>query len=168
MKAIILSDIHGDNEALYKIVGQETFDKLIVLGDLFNYEKSFDNKIINLLKKHKNKLILIKGNCDNYIEYEKLGLFAHDIFNYPINNHEVTLTHGNRYCKGFLPKYHGDIFINGHTHVPMLIKERGIIYANPGSVGKPRGGSKKSYIIFNDQKIIIKDLNGKVQKEMDV
>ncbi len=78
----------------------------------------------------------------------------------------VTFTHGNRYSKGFLPEYHGDIFISGHTHIPVLTKERGVIYVNPGSIGRPRGGSTKSYLIFENNKIIIKDINNKVQKEM--
>lgn len=166
LKLLILSDIHGDHETLYKVIKKEDFDKLIVLGDLFNYGEKVNDKIINLLQKNKNKLILIKGNCDNYIEYEKLGLFAHDIFTYSSNNHMVTFTHGNRYSKGFLPEYHGDIFISGHTHIPVLTKERGVIYVNPGSIGRPRGGSTKSYLIFENNKIIIKDINNKVQKEM--
>ncbi len=172
MKVLILSDIHGDYDTLYKITQNEVFDKLIILGDLFSYGFSSndlnENKIIKLLQKHKKELILIKGNCDTYINFEMLNLFAHDVITCPINGHEVTLTHGNIYSKGFLPICHGDIFISGHTHIPMLIKELGITYANPGSIGKPRGCTKKSYMIFNDNKIIIKDETGNIQKEMEV
>ncbi len=170
LRLLILSDIHGDYKNLYKITENERFDELIILGDLFSYgyecNKDEEEYIINLLQKYKNKLILIKGNCDIFINYETIGLQFYDVITLPFNKHLVTFTHGDRYSRGFLPEYHGDIFISGHTHIPMIIKERGIIYANPGSIGKPRGGSRKSYIIFDNDKIIIKDINGNTQKEM--
>ena len=172
MKILIISDIHSDYKSLDLVTKKETFDKLIILGDLFSY--SFhsnnlkDNSIIKLLQRYKDKLILIKGNCDYYLDYEKLNLFAHDIITLTLNNHIVTFTHGHLYNKGFLPSYHGDIFISGHTHIPLLIKEKNIIYANPGSIGMPRGISKKSYIIFDDNKIAIKDLDNNIQKEMTI
>lgn len=172
MRVLILSDIHGDHENINLIIKKEKFDKLIILGDLFNYgfcsNDLKNNEIIKLLQKNKDKLILIRGNCDNYINFDLINLCAHDVITIPINDHNVTLSHGNRYKRGFLPEYHGDIFMSGHTHIPMITKQREIIYANPGSISKPRGGSKKTYMIFEDKKLIIKDLNGKIQKEMEV
>lgn len=172
MKILIMSDIHGDYENLNKVLKNESFDKLIILGDLFSYSFNYNNKdennILKLLSNYKEVIILIKGNCDENINYEEFGLFAHDIISLHLNNHIVTLTHGNKYSKGFLPDYHGDIFASGHTHVPMLLKEQGIIYLNPGSIGKPRGGSDKSYAIFEDNKIEIKTIDKKIIKEMKI
>lgn len=172
MKILIISDIHGDYKNLDSIITKESFDKLIVLGDLlpysYDYDDDLEDKIMNLLSKYKNKLVLIKGNCDKYINFEAYGLYAHEEISLTLNNHIVTFTHGHLYNKGFLPSYHGDIFISGHTHIPLLIKEKNIIYANPGSIGRPRGISKKSYIIFDDNKIIIKDLDNNIQKEMTI
>lgn len=170
MKILILSDIHGDYDSFNKVIKSEKFDKLIILGDLFsysyNYEYYEDEPIIKLLQKFKNKLILIKGNCDIQINYEELGLQAHDIITIPLNNNLVTLTHGNRYCKGFLPEYHGNIFMNGHTHIPILTKENNIIYCNPGSIGKPRANSSKGYLIFDDNKLILKTINSEIIKDL--
>lgn len=172
MKILIISDIHGDYENLNKVLKNESFDKLIILGDLFSYSFNYDNKdennILKLLSNYKDVIILIRGNCDENINYEEFGLFAHNIISLHLNNHIVTLTHGNKYSKGFLPDYHGDIFASGHTHVPMLLKEQGIIYLNPGSIRKPRGGSDKSYAIFEDNKIEIKTIDGKIIKEMKI
>lgn len=172
LKLLIISDIHGDYENLYKITQNERFDQLIILGDLFSYGYSInddeENPIIRLLQKYKNKLTLIKGNCDNFVNYDAYNLQVFDTVTLPFNKHIITFTHGNRYSKGFLPEYHGDIFISGHTHIPILTKDREIVYANPGSIGRPRGGSTKSYLIFDDNKIIIKDINGNIQKEMEV
>ena len=75
----MVSDIHGDFKSLEKVLKNESFDRLVVLGDLFSYGKiildSNNNEIIKLLKKYKDKLILIRGNCDYFIDYEKIGLY---------------------------------------------------------------------------------------------
>ena len=167
-----MSDIHGNYKSLNNVLKNESFDKLIILGDLFSYGFNYNNKdennILKLLSNYKDAIILIRGNCDENINYEEFGLFAHDIISLHLNNHVVTLTHGNKYSKGFLPSYHGDIFVSGHTHVPMLLKEQGIIYLNPGSIGKPRGGSDKSYAIFEDNKIEIKTIDGRIIKEIKI
>mgnify|MGYP005804222355 FL=1 len=171
MKILIMSDIHGNYKSLNNVLKNESFDKLIILGDLFSYGFNYnkdENNILKLLSNYKDAIILIRGNCDENINYEEFGLFAHDVISLHLNNHVVTLTHGNIYSKGFLPSYHGDIFVSGHTHVPMLLKEQGIIYLNPGSIGKPRGGLDKSYAIFEDNKIEIKTIEGKIIKEMKI
>lgn len=172
MQILIISDIHGDFDNFKKVTDENHFDKLIVLGDLFNYGFHFNdlknNNIINLLQKYKDKLILIKGNCDYRINYENLGLFAYDLITIPLNNHTITLTHGDKYSKGFLPEYHGNIIICGHTHIPMLIKENDVIYINPGSISYPRGASNKSYAVFNNDVIVLKTIDNKIIKEMKV
>ena len=48
-----------------------------------------------------------------------------------------------------------DVIFCGHTHMPCVKIERGIIVMNPGSLTEPRGGSKPSYGI-------IKIENGKI------
>lgn len=170
MKLLVISDIHGDYEALNKVINNEPFDKLIILGDLlpysYDYENDIEGKIIALLSKFKNKLVLIKGNCDKYINFEAYNLYAHDVISLTFNNHVVTFTHGNTYNKGFLPSYHGDIFMSGHTHIPLLIKEKGVIYCNPGSIGKPRGTSSKGYLVFDDNKIVLKNIDKTIIKEL--
>lgn len=172
MRILILSDIHGDYLSFKKIIDNENFDKLVILGDLFSYDYNYENyinsDIIKLLLQYKDKLILIKGNCDIYIDYNKLGLRGFDIITLPLNNNLVTFTHGDKYCKGFLPEYHGNIFISGHTHRPILNKESNIIYCNPGSVGKPRGNSNKGYLIFDNNKLVLMDINKNIISELMV
>lgn len=172
MKLLMVSDIHGDFKSLEKVLKNESFDRLVVLGDLFSYGKIIldlnNNEIIKLLKKYKDKLILIRGNCDYFIDYEKIGLYANDIITIRVNNHDITLTHGNRYYRGFMPDFHGDIFASGHTHIPSIIKERDIIYINPGSIGLPRSGSQKSYLVFDDNYIEIKTIDGALEKRMNI
>lgn len=170
MKLLIVSDIHGDYESLEKVIKEESFDRLVVLGDIPSYSYDYDevNEILELLSKYKNKLVLIKGNCDYFVNYDAYGLYAHDEISLTFNKHIVTFTHGHLYNKGFLPKYHGDIFISGHSHKPLLIKEKDIIYANPGSIGNPRGGSDKGYLIFEDNKLMLKNIDKTIIKELNI
>ena len=165
MKLLIISDIHGDYDNLNNIINNETFDKLVILGDLLSYynHNNKDN-ILNLLEKHNDKLILIKGNCDYLINYELYNLYPYDIITLPINDNIVTFTHGNTYKKGFLPDNHGNIIITGHTHIPCIIEENSIIYANPGSISIPKGMSSKSYLVFDNNKLILKKIDGTIIK----
>ena len=41
-----------------------------------------------------------------------------------------------------------DIALFGHIHVPVDEEWEGIRILNPGSISRPRGGSKKSYLIL--------------------
>ena len=170
MRLLIVSDIHGDYDSLKKVINNEQFDRLIVLGDLPSYTYDYDevDNILELLSKYKNKLVLIKGNCDYFINYDGYGLYAHDEISLTFNNHVVTFTHGDKYNKGFLPKYHGNIFISGHTHKPLLIKEKDIIYCNPGSIGIPKGNSSKGYLIFDNDKLMLKTIYGDKIKDIDL
>ena len=165
MKLLIISDIHGNYEILEDIINNESFDKLIVLGDLLSYYHNENkNKILELLQKHNNKLILIKGNCDYLINYDLYNLYPYDIITLPINNNMITFTHGNTYKKGNLPSNHGNIIITGHTHIPCLYEENNIIYANPGSISIPRGMCDKSYLIYDNNKLILKKIDGTIIK----
>ena len=53
MKLLIVSDIHGDFKSLEKVLKNESFDRLVVLGDLFSYGKIIldlnNNEIIKLI-----------------------------------------------------------------------------------------------------------------------
>lgn len=167
-----MSDIHGAFQELKEVLNKESYDKLIILGDLFSYGYHYnqedENEIINILLENKSKLILVKGNCDVFANLDVLGLCTFDTITIPLNGKLVTLTHGNHYKRGFLPDNHGDIIMYGHTHTPCLTKDYDIIYANPGSLGMPRNGSLKGYLIFEDNKLILKTLHGKIIKEVIV
>ena len=132
MKLLIISDIHGDLDSLNKVLKQESFDRLIILGDLlpysYDYENNLEDELLTIISQYKNILVLIKGNCDYFLNYAGYDLYAHDEISLTIDKHIMTFTHGHIYYKGYLPKYHGNIFISGHTHKPLLTKENDMIY----------------------------------------
>ena len=45
--------------------------------------------------------------------------------------------------------------------------EDGKIIANPGSVSLPKGGTENSYMILNDNEIVLKDMRGSTIKKLN-
>jgi len=170
MKLLIISDIHGNYDVLNKIINNEDFDYLVILGDLFSYDynKSKSLMIIDLLKKYINKMILIKGNCDNTILYSNLEKYSFDIVTLPFNNKQVTFTHGHLYNKYNMPSNHGSIIITGHTHTPSLYEEKNIVYLNPGSISYPRKSIYKTYATFTENEIVIKTVDNQIINKIKI
>ncbi|MBQ9314111.1 MAG: YfcE family phosphodiesterase [Clostridia bacterium] len=164
MKYMFVSDIHGNTakmEEIIEIFKKENIDKLVILGDTASSYDEFDTQyIVDILNHMSNKVEVIRGNCDTY-DFEKCLDFAiYDLDNLYINGRVVTITHGHHYNSLDLPPNCGEIFIQGHTHVPILKKEKGRIFANPGSISRPRGVDLKCYIIIDEKQILLKTLEG--------
>ena len=172
MKYLFASDIHGSIEKLERVLEafkREEADKLVLLGDTSSSDSNSDNWLIaETLNKIKNKVELIRGNCDRYEFEELLEFEIYDIDNLYINGKFVTITHGHYYNMYELPSNCGDIFIQGHTHIPALERRGDKILANPGSVTRPRGVDLRCYILINEEKISIKTLEGKIVKTLDL
>ena len=52
--------------------------------------------------------------------------------------------------------------------VKPVIKIGEKIIANPGSISKPRGGTRKSYIMIDEEKIELKTLDGELIKSIRI
>ena len=101
MKYIFVSDIHGNVEGLNIIVNkceEENVNKLIILGDTAASVDREDNiKLADILNELKDRVEIIRGNCDT-IEFEDLLNFQiFDIDTLYVNNKFVTVTHGHYY-----------------------------------------------------------------------
>lgn len=169
---MFVSDVHGSIERLQeclKIFEIENADKLIFLGDTgAQVDRSSNDKIAEILNGMKDKIQLIRGNCDTADFEELLEIKLLNMDNLYMNGIFVTITHGHNYNCYDLPSYCGEIFIQGHTHVPMLQKSKDAILANPGSVTKPRGVDLRCYIIIDDENITLKTLDGKVVNSLKI
>ena len=172
MKYIFVSDIHGNFEQLEKCIDifyKEEANKLVLLGDTSAYMGDDANNLIaDKLRDMKRSVIVIRGNCDTSDFEEKLQFEIFDMDKLYISGKFVTITHGHYYNCYNLPYDCGDIFIQGHTHIPMLIKQNNKILANPGSVSKPRGCDLRCYIVLDNEKIVLKTLEGSVIKEIEL
>ena len=158
-----------------KFLDYEIPDKIILLGDLYYHGPRNDltqeyapMKVAEILNSLKDKLLVVKGNCD---KSEIDGIFNFGltyIRNITINNVKITLTHGHIYNRNNLPEECGQIFLYGHTHVGSIERIGDRIIANPGSISKPRGGSCKSYITIDEENITLKKLDGEVIRKLNI
>ena len=169
MKVFIASDIHGRilrlREMLHAIDLFEP-DKIVLLGDfLYNGPRNgvpddYDPmECSQLLNRYAKKIIGIRGNCDSRVDEMLLRFPLEDSRQLYLCGYRCDMIHGDLLTGDLLNVSRGDILMFGHTHVPMLKKEDGVIYLNPGSISFPKNGSDPSYALMSDTIIQIKHLS---------
>lgn len=148
-KLIILSDTHGNNQIVDKILKANEYDIAIHAGD---YECDPNYMI-------KNFDFFVKGNND--FDNQKSELF------FEIEGFKFYLQHGHllgsysdldnkEYMTDVINKLNVDIIIHGHTHINKIVDlGNNKFIVNPGSTLIPRGQSKASYLLvaINKKKI---------------
>lgn len=180
MKLMISSDIHGSYYYCNKMVdvyNKENAKRLILLGDLLYHgprndlPKEYNPKqVIRILNDLKDDLICIRGNCDADVDQMVLEfpILAEYMIMF-LNEHMVFATHGHVYNKQNLSKLkYKDILLNGHTHIYEMEDMGEYIYINPGSISLPKNNNKNSYIIYEDNVFILKDLEQNIIKTFEL
>ena len=172
MKVYVISDIHGSLKYLNDFM--DVYDKeskLIILGDILYHGPRNDLPLgynpkgcIEVLNSFKNKILWIKGNCDAEVDEMVLDFKCNENYSLCLNGYNFYLHHGHK----DINELNVDIVLSGHTHVNLLKKENNIIYGNPGSLSIPKEGSGNSFMIINDDKITIYNLNKKILYEMKI
>lgn len=175
MKVLVISDIHGSGyygEKIKEINDKENPDKIIILGDLYyhgprnNLSQEYNPmKVAKVLNSLKDKLLVVKGNCDAEVD-ESISEFKfqdHILMN--INGKNIYFTHGHRYNIEVIPYEDFDILIYGHIHQGFIAEKEGYIFANPGSISLPKCNSEHSYLILDNNIITLKNVDGKVLQE---
>ncbi len=178
MKYFVLSDIHGCItyvEKALEIFEKSDCDKLLLLGDLLYHgprnplvDEYNPVKVISLLNEYKDRIIAIRGNCDSEVDQMVLEFpMMSDYTQLVIDNTNIFVTHGHLFDENNLPKLNkGDVFINGHYHVPVAKEVNGIYLLNPGSIALPKEDSKRSYAILTSSSFEIYDLDNNIIKEI--
>lgn len=172
MKYLIASDIHGSTDgatSLIKRFNIEIANKIILLGDLYyhgprngipyNYNPTEVSKILNSIK---DKLIVVKGNCDSEVDKMISEFDFNDNLVLESSGKSIFLTHGHIYNKDNIPKTQYDAIIYGHLHTGFIVKENDITFANTGSISIPKNNTEKSYIVVEDGIITLKNIEGEV------
>ena len=170
MRYLIASDIHGSFEDIKKILFNNKFDILILLGDILNgpYDIDTMNKTADLLNIFKNKIIYVKGNCDTYLN-DKLEFYNNDLYRYILIDKKTWfITHGHAYNRYSLIDKDYDIFISGHTHKYLLEKSNNKYYINPGSCTLPRGSNIKTFIIYENNIFYLYDIDNILINKMEI
>ena len=160
MKALVISDIHGSGyyaDKIREIVERENPEKIILLGDLYYHGPRNDlsqeynpMKVAETLNSMKDKLLVIRGNCDAEVD-EMISEFKfNDHILMEINGKKFYFTHGHKYNIENIPYDDFDIMIYGHIHQGFIEEKEGLIFANPGSISLPKCNTAHSYIILED------------------
>ncbi len=175
MKVLVVSDIHGSSyyaERIKEIVAKEDPDQIILLGDLYYHGPRNDltqeynpMKVAEVLNSLKDKLLVVKGNCDAEVD-EMISEFKfEDHLLLDINGKKIYFTHGHKYNIENIPYEDFEVLIYGHIHQWFIQEKEWYLFANPGSISLPKGGTEHSYLILEQDKIILKDVEGNVLQE---
>ncbi len=175
MKIFIASDLHGSAEYCRQMIEaftKENADKLLMLGDILYHgprnplpEGYSPQEVLSLLDTVKDSVICVSGNCDAEIDRALLpfpvlpdfgAIFADGL--------NIYFAHGHRDAPALSE---GDVYITGHTHVPLNNVENGYFHLNPGSLSLPKEDSGHGYIIYENRKFVFKRLNGEAYDELD-
>ena len=180
MKLLVISDIHGSYYYAKKILEIEKIenpDKIVLLGDLYYHgprndltEEYNPMEVSKMLNPFKDKLIVTKGNCDAEVD-EMISEFPFkEYIEINVNGYNLFLSHGHKYNIDNLPPLgvNIDIMMYGHFHIGFIKEKNGIVFANPGSISLPKENSKHSYLIFEENKLILKDVDGNVLEEYNL
>lgn len=175
MKVLVISDIHGSSyyaEKIKEIVARENPDKIILLGDLYYHGPRNDltqayapMKVAEILNSLKDKLLVVKGNCDAEVDEMISDFKFEDHLLLDINGKKIYFTHGHRYNIEVIPYEDFDILIYGHIHQGFIQEKEGYLFANPGSISLPKGGTEHSYLILEENQITLKDVDGRILQE---
>lgn len=138
MKILVVSDTHGNIEALIHNTQSEEFDMLFYLGD-------YIEDGIEISKRLNIDYKMVRGNGDR----KNQNFNDDEIFD--IEGKKIFLTHGHKYNVNFGIQnlfYKGkeieaDYIFFGHTHIPILEKIDDIIIMNPGSPTLPRTSDRQ-------------------------
>ena len=172
MRYVIASDIHGSafyTEKLLERVRQEKADKLILLGDIYNHgprnplpEGFAEMSVAEMLNGIKDNLLVIKGNCDSQVDtlISEFDFFEDAVIE--TGGKLVFLTHGHVYNKDNPPKVKFDAVIYGHFHTGFIEKINGTAFINAGSVSLPKCDTAHSYLVLDDGKVELKDIDGTI------
>jgi uncharacterized protein len=178
MKLFFLSDIHGSITCLDRALEafkSEKADYIVSLGDLMYHgprnplpEDYNPKEVAARLNEYKDRIMTVRGNCDS--EVDQMLVEFPIMAEYAVLFHEgrrIFITHGHHHHIENLPALtSGDVFIQGHTHVPVAEKRGDIYVLNPGSITLPKENYPASYGVLEGSEFKIKDFAGNVLKEI--
>lgn len=171
MKYLIISDIHGSYKRLEDVLHTPyEYDVIILVGDLMYHgprnpilNDYNPQKVADLLNVVNKPILAVRGNCDAEVDQMLLNFsMMQDYTVFPANGLNVYLTHGHLldpFVDG--PAKHCDLFISGHTHVPIMTLIKDTLIYNPGSIALPKENHPNTYGYLNENELITYTLDHK-------
>lgn len=149
MLIAVVSDSHNNNKAIEDLKNYITkADVLLFLGD-------GESDIVKIKESFKGDIYAVSGNCDMYSKNPQelvLEIGGKRIFMSHGHKYNVKYSYDNIYYKG--REVGADIILFGHTHIPIIEEDNGIIMMNPGSLSRGAGiaGRSLGYIEIVENK----------------
>lgn len=174
MRLIFASDIHGSAYWCGKLmerIADEGVERVILLGDLLYHGPRNDlprdyspKEVLAMLGTIAGRITAVRGNCDSEVDQMVLDFpIMADYVPLWLDGKTIFCSHGHLYNpQSPPPLQNGDILMNGHTHLYADEMIGGIRYLNPGSVSLPKEGRPNSYMLYDDGRFILKDMDGKL------
>ncbi|MBU2700264.1 putative phosphoesterase [Sporomusaceae bacterium BoRhaA] len=181
MKIAVVSDTHGCAQT-WEIMYREhmkNIDSIIHAGDVLYHgprndiPAEYQPKVLSAaLNKLPVPFYAVQGNCDAEVDSMVLDwpLYAPLIF-LQQGDFQIVVQHGHTLSDEekvkLAKRYHANLFISGHTHVPVLKKTEGVILLNPGSPAmskRPDNRGTMAFLVDHKIQLIAID-NGEVLKE---
>ena len=145
MKILIISDTHGRQSNLKKVLEREGRpDHVLHLGDVEHAEE----RIIRMVG---CPVDMVAGNCDYFSDLPSVKIVE-------LDGCRIMMTHGHYYFVSVgvadladaAKENNCDVVMFGHTHKPLFNEDDDkITILNPGSLSYPRQeGRKPSYIMM--------------------
>lgn len=144
MRILIVSDTHRRHDNYMKALECcRPLDMVIHCGDVEGGEYLIEEAAGCPVE-------IVQGNNDYFSDLPREREFE-------LEKYRVFLVHGHQYCVSLghetlveEAKARGvDIVMYGHTHRPVVVREKGITIVNPGSLTYPRQeGRSPSYILM--------------------
>ena len=180
MKWMVASDIHGSAKYCRELLDayeREEADRLLLLGDLLYHgprndlpEEYAPKVVITMLNAKKKNILCVRGNCDAEVDQMVLEFpILADYCMLDLGTKLVYATHGHLTSAEQLPPLReGDLFLQGHTHVPMHEVKNRIRCMSPGSVSLPKQDSWRGYMILEINQAVWKELDGTIREMVEI
>ena len=172
MKILVVSDIHGSAfyaKKLEERIDTENPDKIILLGDLYYHGprnpltlEYAPKELADILNSHKDKILAVRGNCDAEVDQMISEFKIEENIRLEIGGKKFFFTHGHKYNIDFWPNEEFDVLVYGHFHTGFIKEKDGKLFVNSGSISLPKNNTKNSYLIIDDNNVILKDVDGNV------
>jgi len=169
-KLMIVSDIHGSAFWCRQVLerfAEEGAERLLLLGDILYHGPRNElpagyspKEVAAMLNAMRDKLLCVRGNCDAEVDQMVLDFpIMADYAVLSLGRRTVYASHGHLFSEQAPPPLlDGDIFLYGHTHIPVCRQHEHFIAMNPGSASLPKEGSAHGYIVWEKDCFYWKDI----------
>lgn len=174
MKIGLISDTHGSLQGWQKALSGPLngADLILHAGDVLYHgprnplpEGYGGMELAQAINGCDTPILIARGNCDSEVDQMVIDLPMQSPYVYTQTKlGTIFVTHGHHYsperCLALAKQYKVDFWISGHTHVPFLERQEGVVFINPGSPSLPKGSRlRKSVGLITEKEVQLIDID---------